>query len=138
MDFIIDNIILVVLALGSAGVLVWPSISKRINKVSELSALEVVQVMNRGKTVIVDMRLEAEFKKGHLIGSKNIPEGSLDERIGELEKFKTKNLVLVGSSNAKAVTSLMILRKKGFADINILSGGLNAWQQANLPMEKTE
>ncbi len=138
MDFIVENILLVILALGSAGVLLWPSISKRINKVAELSALEVVQVMNRGKTVILDLRLEKDFKEGHLIGSRNIPEKSLDERAGELEKFKNKDLVLVGSSNAKAVASLMHLRKRGFNDIKILSGGVNAWQQANLPMEKAE
>jgi len=136
-EFFIENIGLFIIAIGSMLFLIWPWISKQMNGVSEAEPLEIVRVINKGKTLIVDIRSEDEFGQGRLSGSKNIPDKGLSERIKEIEKYKTKTVILVSSNNSRAVNAFTLLRKNGFESIIILRGGVNAWQQANLPMEKT-
>src|SRR3569623_2163958 len=77
--FIIDNIWLVALALVSGGLLLWPSLQRRGNKISLLQA---TQLINQGKTIIVDVRAPAAFAAGHLRDAKNIPLKELPQRIG--------------------------------------------------------
>ncbi len=138
MEFFIENIVLFILAIGSAVFLVWPRISKHLNAVSEVGPLEIVQIINKGKVFILDIRPENEFREGHLLGSKNIPDKGFEDRISEIEKFRGKNVIIVATSNGRAFRILMYLRKKGFENMTVLSGGITAWQQANLPLEKVK
>ena len=67
MKFFIDNIVLFAMALISAGMLLWPGLQRRGAKVSILQA---TQMLNQGKTLLLDVREEAEFAAGivHLEG----------------------------------------------------------------------
>lgn len=98
-----------------------------------LSTLEATQLINKGKTVIVDIRPTEQFAKGHLIDARNIPLKDLAGRIGELAKFKEKNVIIVcqtGNQSAKAEAQL---KKAGFTNVYGLSGGVAGWQAQNLP-----
>ena len=45
--------------------------------------------MNNEDALLLDVRTEAEYAKGHIKNSRNIPITSLQTRLPELEKFKT-------------------------------------------------
>jgi len=123
--FIIDNIWLFGLVLVSGGTLLWPVLQRRGEKVSILQA---TQMLNQGKTIIVDVRDAAEFTAGHVRDAKNIPLKELPQRVAELEKFKSKAVVVMcqeGMRSSKATTQL---KKAGFNEVYSLSGGLAAWQ----------
>ncbi len=133
MKFILDHIFLIGLAIVSGGLLLWPSLQARGKRAS---ALEVTQLINRGKAVIVDVRDAAEFANGHLRDSKNISLKELPARIGELEKFKTKSIIVICQSGARAGAATKTLHKAGFADVVCLDGGMAAWQTQGLPIAK--
>jgi rhodanese-related sulfurtransferase len=85
---------------------------------------------------MVDVREPAEFNAGHAPNAKNIPLAQLDKRIGELDKFKSRPLVVVCQTGGKSHAATAALRKAGFAEVVVLAGGIGAWQQASMPVEK--
>jgi rhodanese-related sulfurtransferase len=131
--FIIDNIWLIALALLSGGALLWPSLQRRG---SSLSLLQATQLINQGKAVILDVREPAEFAAGHMREAKNIPLKELPKRIGELEKFKSKSVIVVCSSGAQSSKAISQLKRAGFDQAYGLDGGLAAWRAQGLPTAK--
>ncbi len=133
MKFFIDNIFIVAIVLLSGGALLWPALTQRGKRAS---AQEVTLLINRDKAAIVDVRDAAEFATGHLPNAKNIPLADLDSRIGELDKLKSKSVVLVCQSGARASAAAGKLAKAGFTDVVNLDGGVAAWKTAGLPLAK--
>lgn len=130
MKFIIDNIYLIALALISGAMLFIPFIRQRQKG---LSTLQATQLINKGKTVIVDVRPADQFAKGHLIDARNIPLKDLGSRIDELSKFKEKNVIIVCQTGNHAPKAEAQLKKAGFANVYGLQGGVAGWQAQNLP-----
>ncbi len=133
MKFIIDHIFTVALVLISGGFLLFPALQPRGKRAS---ALQVTQIMNRGKSTVIDVRTPAEFAAGHLRDAKNIPLADLGTRIGELEKSKGRSVVVVCQTGARADKAVRQLAAAGFDDVVSLDGGLTAWQAAGLPVAK--
>ena len=133
MKFILDNILLVSIVVLSGGALLLPALMPRGRRASPT---EVVQIINRGKNVLVDIRTPEEFAMGHLRDAKNIPLADFDKRIGELEKSKGKSIVVVCQTGARADKAVRLLQAAGFEDVAALDGGLAAWQAASLPTVK--
>ena len=136
MRFVMNNIWLVMAAAASGAILVWPLINRRLSGVPEIGALEVVQLLNRKNALMIDVREPAEFSAGHAPNAKNIPLAQLDKRIGELEKFKNRPAVVLCQTGARSRAAIALLKKAGFVEVVVLAGGINAWQQANMPVEK--
>nr|WP_229224914.1 rhodanese-like domain-containing protein [Duganella violaceicalia] len=113
--------------------MLWPVLTQRGKRAS---AQEVTLLINRSKATIVDVRDATEFAAGHLPEAKNIPLGELSNRLGELEKFKTKSVVVVCKTGARASSAAAKLAKAGFTDVVNLDGGVAAWQKAGLPLAK--
>ena len=135
MKFFIDNWFLFVTAIASGGLLLWPMIS-RSGGGAKVTAAQAVQLINREKAVLIDVSEPAEYAGAHAAGSRNVPLGSL-EGSGDLPKNKTLPVVVVCPSGTRAVRAAATLRKLGFEKPHVLAGGLAAWREANLPIEKT-
>lgn len=133
MNFIIDHILIVGIVIASGLGLLVPALMPRGKRVSTQQA---VQLINRGKSVVVDVRTAEEFAKSHLRDAKNIPLADFGTRIGELDKSKSKTIIVVCQSGARADKAIGLLTKAGFADVVGLDGGQAAWQAANLPTVK--
>ena len=136
MNFVLNNIWLVLAAVVSGGILLWPLINRRLSGAAEVGAMEAVQLLNRKNAVMIDVREAADFGAGHAPNARNIPLAQLATRIGELEKFKNRPAVIVCQTGGRSHTATALLKKAGFADVVVLSGGIGAWQQANMPVEK--
>jgi len=135
MEFITKNIYLVVIALVSGGMLVWPLL-RRGTGGPWVNTLEATQLINRSDALVVDLRGTEDYAKGHILGAKNIPLADLERRAGELDKHKAKPLILHCGDGNRAGGGVATLRKKGFDSVHNLAGGYIAWQQAGLPVEK--
>lgn len=136
MKFVQDNIWLLVAAIVSGIVLVWPLISRRLSGVPEIGVMDAVQMMNRKDALILDVREPAEFAAGHAPNAKNLPLSQLEKRMDEIRKFKDRPAVIFCQSGSRSHSASGALKKAGFAQLAVLAGGIGAWQQANLPVEK--
>lgn len=135
MKFFVDNWYLIAVALVSGGLLLWPRLRAGAQG-GGVSTAEAVQLINRERAVLIDVSEPAEYAAGHAGGSKNVPLGSL-ESTGDLPKNKALPLVVVCATGARASRAVGILHKLGFANARPLAGGLKAWRDANLPVEKS-
>ena len=133
MKFILDHIFTVAIAVASGLALLWPALRPGGRRATPL---QVTQMINRGKTVVVDVRSPDEFATGHLRDAKNIPLADLGNRIGELDKSKSKTVVVMCQSGVRADKAVRQLAAAGFEDVYSLEGGVAGWQAAGLPLTK--
>lgn len=119
--------------LASGGALVWQSLQRTGAKVT---ALQATQIINQGKSLVLDVRNADEFAAGHIRDAKNIPLKELPNRLPELEKFKTRPVIVVCNKGLQSSKATSQLKKAGFTDASSLLGGLDAWQSQGLPMIK--
>jgi rhodanese-related sulfurtransferase len=136
MKFIVDNWMLFVVALGSGGMLVWPLVKANVVGGGALSPSAAVQLMNREKAVVIDVSEAEEFAAGHVGGAKNIPVNDIEAKLEGAVKNKALPLILVCSTGARAARVESVAKKLGFEKVQSLAGGLKAWKEANLPIEK--
>jgi rhodanese-related sulfurtransferase len=132
--FIIDNWMLIAVALASGGMLLWPAIQGATG--GGLSTANAVQLINRERAVVVDVCEPEEFAAGHVGGARNVPVGQFEQRLPEVVKNRTVPLILVCPTGARANRVLAIAKKLGYEKAQVLAGGLKAWKDANLPLEK--
>ena len=135
MEFIIKNWPLVAIAAISGGMLLWPLLRLGAGGPS-VNTLEATQLINRSDALIIDLRGAEDYAKGHILGARNIPLADLERRAGELDKLKTKPLILHCDAGNRSGAGVAVLRGKGFDKVHNLAGGYAAWLQAGLPVEK--
>ncbi|MDH4053373.1 MAG: rhodanese-like domain-containing protein [Rubrivivax sp.] len=134
MDFLRENWMLILLALSSGGMLLWPSLAGG-NPAGKVGPAEAVRLMNREKAVLIDVSEPAEYAASHPAGARNVPMGALDGAKG-LPSNKAVPIVVVCPSGARAGRAAALLRKQGYEKAVALAGGTRAWGDASLPLEK--
>ena len=85
------------------------------------------KLLSNQNYIFLDVRTEQENDGGHIPNSTHIPVGSLEERIGEIEKFKDKKIVVYCRSGNRSAKGTTILIKYGFEAVN-LTGGMLQWK----------
>ncbi|HCX81751.1 MAG: sulfurtransferase [Curvibacter sp. RIFCSPHIGHO2_12_FULL_63_18] len=134
MKFIIDNWMLISIALASGALLLWPVVQGAT--AVGIAPNAAVQLINREKAVVVDVCQPEEFAQGHIVGAKNIPLADLEAKLPGLVKNKALPVVLVCQSGARSGRAVATAKKLGYEQAQSLAGGLKAWKTANLPVEK--
>ena len=134
MEFIQQNFGMIALCLVSGMFIVWPVVNKKLSNIREVDPLGAVQLMNHHDAVLIDVREDREMAEGRIPNARHIPLSQLANRLTELEKFKSRPIVVCCRSGGRSVTACVRLKKNGFGNVQSLSGGVQGWQQANLPI----
>ena len=134
MKFLLDNWMLIALALVSGALLLAPVMQGAIS--AGLSANDAVLLINREKAVVVDVCEPAEFAAGHIVGSKNIPLADLPAKLAIAVKNKGLPLILVCQSGVRSSRAVAAAKTLGYEQVHSLGGGLATWKSAGLPLEK--
>ena len=135
MNFIAEYWYLFVVALVSGGLLLWPMVRGGATA-GGVTTADAIQLINRERAVLIDVRDAAEYAAGHVANAKNVPLATLETSTA-LPKNKSLPVVVVCNSGAQASRAVVMLRKLGYENARPLAGGLTAWREANLPVEKT-
>lgn len=123
--------LLLILLLLSGG-----HIMRRLRGYKEVEISQAVTMLNHDDAVILDVREEKEFREGHILNAIHIPLGKLDKQLGELEQYKGRDVIIHCRSGHRSASACGRLRKQGFEKVYNLKGGILAWQNANLPLQK--
>ena len=134
--FTSNNMILVVAIVLVSLMLIHSLVGEKLRGYSSVSPTESTQMINRDDALIIDVRESNEYSTGHIINSVHIPLSGLKSRIKELEKHKTQKLILACRSGHRSSQACATLKKEGFEQVFNLSGGVMAWESANLPLIK--
>jgi hydroxyacylglutathione hydrolase len=101
-------------------------------RIPQLSAQEAERPVRAGDLTVLDVRSDMEWNDGHVPGATHIPLGYLRDRLRELPKdcgFVTQCM-----SGGRSAIAASILRSEGFERVSNLTGGLQAWKDAGLPV----
>ena len=136
MKFFTDytNLVLIAIVLISGGLLLWPALSRRGR--GGVTAGEATQLINRRNAVVVDLRPAAEFATGHLPSARHLEFAELQAKVGQLVKNKSNPVLLVCQTGQQSNKAVRVVQDAGYAEVHVLQGGLNAWQQAGMPVVK--
>ncbi len=134
-DFVRNNLLLFIVALVSGGMLLWPLV-RRTTGGPWVNATQATQLINREDALVVDVREPNEFAAGHVLGAKNLPLAKLDASGADLAKKKERPVIVYCEGGQRSAKALAVLKKHGYTRVANLSGGIGAWQQAGLPVEK--
>jgi rhodanese-related sulfurtransferase len=135
LKFAQDNLLLLSVAAVSGGLLVWPTI-KGSGGGASVTTLEAVQMINHEDAAVIDIRDAEAFAKGHVLNARNVPLADLDARLRDMEKLKRKPLIVCCDRGSRSGGAVAALRKAGHEKAVHLAGGLDAWREAGLPVEK--
>ena len=133
MDFVRNNLLLFAVALVSGAMLLWPLFRKSTGG-PWVSTSEATHLINREDALVLDVRDPGEYGAGHILGAKNVPLSRLGD--GDIAKRKERPVIVYCDGSERSSKAVSALRKQGFTRVVNLSGGLKAWQQAGLPVEK--
>ena len=136
MNFFVENWSLFLLAAVSGGMLVWPVVSKGA-RAGSLSPTEAVMLMNREKAVLVDVCGDEEFAKGHVAQARHIPLADLEAKLPAAVKNKATPVILVCATGARSNRAVAVAKRLGYENSHSLSGGMAAWREAGLPVQKS-
>jgi len=132
--FILDNWMLIVIALSSGFFLLLPVVQNA--SASGISPTEAVQCMNREKGVVIDVSTKEEFSASHIKTSVSVPLEELEARLQAVAKNKSTPLIMVCESGIRSKRAQAVAQKLGYEKVHSLQGGLKAWKEANLPVSK--
>lgn len=136
MDFLLsqNNLWILLIALASGALLLWPSLSKG-RSTGRIALAEAIRQVNQEHGLFVDVRPADQFKTGAIAQARNIPLDTLESHLNSLPKDKP--IVLVNAHGRDSAKAAAQLRKQGFDQVFCLEGGLSAWTEGGLPLKKS-
>ncbi|MBP8172928.1 MAG: rhodanese-like domain-containing protein [Aeromonadaceae bacterium] len=136
-DFITRNPVLSVAWVGLLLAVIYTSIRALLSPVRQIGHHEATMLINRQQGVVVDVRTQDEFAKGHLVDAINLPVGQIDSNnLTLIEKHKDAPTIVVCESGQRAQGAAQALVKAGFKQVFILRGGMASWRAESLPVTK--
>jgi rhodanese-related sulfurtransferase len=135
-SFVLNNWPLVLALVGSGAMLLWPLVQRRLSPAREVGALAATQLINRQNALILDLREAAEYAAGRVPNALHIPLAQLEARGQELAKFVSRPIIAYCDRGQRSRGAVSALSKLGFSEVFTLHGGLRAWSDAGMPLEK--
>jgi len=116
----------------------YPNIA-RLNEVRQLEPRTVVTLLAGPEPpLLLDVRETPEYdgELGHIGGSRLVPLKELAMRVGELEEWKQRRIIAVCRAGVRSTTAAAILTSLGFEQALNMKGGMLAWNDLGLPVQR--
>ena len=136
-EFLIENIWLVALAVGSGLMLIWPVLTKGGG--TRVTVPQATLMINQRKAILVDIRDDDLVNNAGIVpNAKRMAIADLKDKAGTLAKTKETPLIVLCQTGARAGAAATVLKAAGYTDVFVLDGGLNAGKEAGMPVKKAQ
>ncbi|MCW8996526.1 MAG: rhodanese-like domain-containing protein, partial [Psychromonas sp.] len=71
-NFFSNHLMLSMIWLVTAGILVYSLVKDKLSAVKSVTTQEATLLINKQNAIVVDIRSNDEYKKGHIVNAKNI------------------------------------------------------------------
>lgn len=106
-------------------------------RIREVSISDVKGMLDRKESfVLIDVREESEWARGHLPGAQHLSKGIIERDIESAHPDRDCKLVLYCGGGFRSALSADNLQKMGYTNVCSMDGGWRAWTEAGLPTEK--
>ena len=104
-------------------------------QVHEVDPAEVSEHLGNG-IVLIDVREEVEWDRGHLPGAKHVPRGYLESRIEGVVGDRSQRIVLYCASGNRSALAAHTLRELlGYENVESMTGGITLWKDRGYKVE---
>jgi rhodanese-related sulfurtransferase len=113
-------------------------------RIREIGAAEAAEAVKKdAKTLVLDVREPAEWNEGHIPGALHVPRGMLEAK-ADLEYAnreprladRSQPIIVHCATGARSALAADVLAQMGFTDVQSMAGGIVAWKEKGLPIEK--
>jgi len=116
--------------------LVYTEIARLLRGYKSLRPAELTALINRENALVVDLSPSGDFEKGHIAGSRSVAVSQFDPESKLLAKARSLPVVVTCRNGQASAGAAKRLKKAGFEQVYWLDGGVQGWQQADLPLVK--
>ena len=116
--------------------LIYTEIARLFRGYKSLRPAELTALINRENALVVDLSPSGDFEKGHIAGSRSVASSQFDPESKLLAKAKSLPVVVTCRTGQVSTGAAKRLKKAGFEQVYWLEGGVQGWQQADLPLVK--
>lgn len=108
-----------------------------LQSVSSITAEEVKRALeNKADVIVVDVRTQEEYSKGHINGSILLPVDSVQEKIVSVIPDKNKIAYVYCRSGARSKMAVQAMKKMDYTNTYHMQGGFLVWEQLGFPVKK--
>ncbi|MBL3527131.1 MAG: VTT domain-containing protein [gamma proteobacterium endosymbiont of Lamellibrachia anaximandri] len=118
-----------------------PRIISRFRQGPTLNIGELNERLNKNdELLLLDVRSANDYQGelGHIAGSRNIPLEALESRLPELSPDLKTTIALVCTTDRRSKKAARILGNRGFANVQVVLGGMTQWNQEGRRVNQVE
>jgi rhodanese-related sulfurtransferase len=104
--------------------------------IQEISPQETAAALERGDTLIIDVRDVDEWREGHIPGAKNFNRGTVELEIEEAVPDLSAPIITHCGGGGRSALAAESLQRMGYTNVKSMAGGFKAWKAAGLPTTK--
>tara|TARA_E500000331_G_scaffold6082_1_gene5922 strand:+ start:93 stop:515 length:423 start_codon:yes stop_codon:yes gene_type:complete len=131
--FIGENFMAVLLLISLIIILV---IYERKKGGTKIDASELTRLINKEEPYVFDLRSSSEFDSGTVSGAVNIQSTDLVKGNAQFKAKEEDKIILICKTGSNSSAAAGNLKKEGFTNVNVLSGGMMGWVQGGMPLVK--
>lgn len=106
-------------------------------RVRETGVHDVKKQLDAGeKLILVDVREESEWARGHLPGAIHLGKGIIERDIEQKVPDHAAPLVLYCGGGFRSALAADNLQKMGYTNVISMDGGIRGWRQKSYPLVK--
>ena len=135
-DFARDNFLIVAGFIGVLAFIIKSELSRLSRTYKQVGVNAAVLLLNKDNTVVLDVREDKEIQGGIISGARHIKLGELNDKVASIGQNKQDPVLVYCRSGSRSGHACQQLTKAGYEDVSNLSGGILAWESANLPVAK--
>lgn len=91
---------------------------------------EQLLAAEKGSLLVLDVRSDHEFDRGHVPDAVHIPQNQLPKRLAELEGWRDKSIVVYCETGYRAQLAASLLAEEGFNKVYHLVGDMRDWRKS--------
>ena len=133
--FIGDNFLAVLLLISLIMLLIF---HERRKGGTKIDASELTRLINKEEPYVFDLRSSSEFDSGTVSGAVNIQSSDLVKGNSQFKAKEEDKIVLICKTGSNSSTAAGSLKKEGYSNVSVLSGGIMGWIQGGMPLVKKQ
>ncbi len=107
------------------------------SRIRETNVAEVKKRLDAGeKLVMVDVREESEWARGHIPGAIHLGKGVIERDIEKAVPDPSAEIILYCGGGFRSALAADNLKKMGYQNPVSMDGGWRGWTEAGLPVAK--
>jgi rhodanese-related sulfurtransferase len=105
-------------------------------RIKEISPSEAADQVRRGAALLIDVRENDEWEKGHAKDAIHLSRGTIELDIEEQVTDPNRTVICYCGGGGRSALAADNLQKMGYKNVRSLAGGFKAWNAAGLPTDK--